>query len=84
MESTHSDWAADAHMFYHIYHRKIYECFICNDSNNFQYNVMNDTDIFPTQFLTSSNFNVIHEKFKQHPLLTVSIYQTSNLTHLKS
>ena len=63
MESTHSDWAADAHMFYHMYHRKIYET--CNnDDNNFQYNVMNDTDIFPTQFSTSSNFKVIHENFK--------------------
>lgn len=68
MESTNSDWAADAHMFYHMYHRKI--SFTCkNDDNNFQYNVMNDTDIFPTQFSTSSNFKVIHEKFKQHPLL---------------
>ena len=65
MESTHSDWAADAHMFYHMYHRKIYESFTCkNDDNNFQYNVMNDTDIFPTQFSTSSNFKVIHENFK--------------------
>ena len=54
MESTPSDWAADAHMFYHMYHRKIYESFTCkNDDNNFQYNVMNDTDIFPTQFSTS-------------------------------
>ena len=30
---------------------------------------MNDTDIFPTHFSTSSNFKVVHEKFKQHPLL---------------